>query len=218
MVCSVFLITVLFDIPGCFCVHPTRKSGSLWWDAEFVYEEEKGCGVSDKIPGELQMILRWLSRMINVIDSPWSKFSLSYTTEGCCRDQKEAHSPPSTSLFTCIQLQDVKNCTDMQKSISQNEVQIYLLKSQIAWLCRDNLPNSPCILLFILYLRKVKGVSQIIAWASEHSRGQTRPQRMLRSLSMTPFFHLHPAKGAYLHSHQHTARKYTISVVENELT
>lgn len=135
--------------------------------------------------------------MINVIDGPWSQF---------CSDQKEAHSPPSTSLSS-------KNCTDMQKRISQNEVQIHLLKSQILQLCRDNLTNSPCILLF-LYLQKVKSVAQIKARASEHHKEETLSP--LRSLSPTPFIHLHPAEGAFPHS-QHTARKYTNSVVEKEL-
>lgn len=101
----------------------------------------------------------------------------------------------------------------MQKRISQNEVQIHLLKSQILQLCRDNLTNSPCILLF-LYLQKVKSVAQIKARASEHHKEETLSQ--LRSLSPTPFIHLHPAEGAFPHS-QHTARKYTNSVVEKEL-
>lgn len=37
------------------------------------------------------MILRGLSRMINVIGCPWSKFNFSHTTGGSRSDQKEAH-------------------------------------------------------------------------------------------------------------------------------
>lgn len=148
---SVFLISLflIFQANGSFCLHPTRKGGSAWWAAEFIYKEEEAVGRLIKSPVSCS---RFLAEQDDECDRRPVK-QIQPLVHNRRMGQWPKRSSQSTSSKV-VHLQ--KNRADMQKSISQNKVQRHQLKSQIPGLRRDHLTDLPCILQFLPHLNPAK--------------------------------------------------------------